>query len=243
MSSIAKHSQPQALSFEEVLSLPVLADAYTEPGRVIYSPQIDMKVIVPYLTNPQYAPGRISVPYTFYDDLGNGYDDTANLTIDETATPASIRAATLTYILADATNQGFTITESDILWFAPGIIEDKVFATPTRTLNSAFQISTVRDTAVTYTVDVATTLSLTTGQTGTVTLKYADDSGFTTNVKTVQSAVNGNGGTLAIGLGLTQTSTAALGGIIPTGKYAKLITANTVGTPTFTFRAAQEVLL
>lgn len=127
-----------------------------------------------------------------------------------------------------------------------GSITDPIphsFANPSRSLNSAFQISTSRDSMVSYTVDIAATLSLTTGQTGTVTLKYADDSGMTTNVVTVQSSVNGNGGTLAIGLGLTQTASCSLTGIIPAGKYVKLVTANTTGTPTFTMRAAQEVLL
>lgn len=117
------------------------------------------------------------------------------------------------------------------------------FATTTRSLNSAFQISATRATFVSYTVDVATTLSLTGGQTGTVSLQYADDSGFTTNVKTVQSSVNGNTGTLTLGLAITQTGTAAVTGMIPAGKYVKLVTANTTGTPTFTYRAGQEVLM
>lgn len=117
------------------------------------------------------------------------------------------------------------------------------FPSTTRSLNSAFQVSTTSAAFVSYTVDVATTLSLTSGQTGTVTLQYADDSSFTANVKTIQSSVNGNTGTLAIGLGLTQTSTASLTGIIPTAKYVKIVTANTAGTPTFTYRSQQEVLL
>lgn len=117
------------------------------------------------------------------------------------------------------------------------------FATSTRSLNTAFQVSATKAAMVTYTVDIGATLSLTSGETGTVTLQYADDSGFTTNVKTVQSSANGNTGTLAIGLGLTQTSTASLTGIIPAGKYVKLVTANTAGTPTFTYRNQQEVIL
>lgn len=134
-------------------------------------------------------------------------------------------------------------TDDDIIITFPDSWIPKSFANPTRSLNSAFQVSTTRDAMVTYTVDIASTLSLTTGQSGTVTLQYADDSGMSTNLKTVQSSVNGNSGTLAIGLGLTQTSTASLNGMVPAGKYVKLVTANTVGTPTFTMRAAQEVLL
>lgn len=125
---------------------------------------------------------------------------------------------------------------------APAIVT-RSFANPTRSLNSAFQISTTQDALVSYTIDISCTMSLTSGQTGTVTLQYADDSGFTTNVKTVQSSTNGNTGTLTIGLALTQISTVSLTGMIPTGKYVKLVTANTTGTPTFTYRNAQEVLV
>lgn len=117
------------------------------------------------------------------------------------------------------------------------------FGTTTRSLNTAFKISTASTTFVSYTVDIASTLSLVSGDTGTVTLEYADDSGFTTNVKTVQTSANGNTGTLAIGLGLTQTSTAALTGIIPANKWVRISTANTVGTPTFTYRGQQEVVM
>lgn len=122
-------------------------------------------------------------------------------------------------------------------------IGSRTFNNPTRSLNTAFQISSSQDASVSYSVDISASLSLSGGQTGTVTLQYADDSGFTTNVKTVTQASNGNSGTLTIGLGLTQLGTAALSGMIPASKYVKIVTANTSGTPTFTYRNAQEVLL
>lgn len=122
------------------------------------------------------------------------------------------------------------------------LLAARSFSYPTRSLNTAFQPSTSRDCFVSYSVDIACTLSLTTGQSGSVILEYADDSGITTNVKTVQSTANANTGTLAIGLALTQTATASLTGIIPTGKYVRLRTVNTTGTPTFTYRGSQEVL-
>lgn len=117
------------------------------------------------------------------------------------------------------------------------------YAYPTRTLNSGYQISTTRDAAVSYTVDIAATLSLTSGQAGSVVLEYADDSGFTTNVKTVCQTVNGNTGTLTIGLNLTQTASGTLSGIIPANKYVRIRTVNTTGSPSFTYRGSQEVLL
>lgn len=141
---------------------------------------------------------------------------------------------------ADEDEPIYNSYDAEIAALAP---VSRTFNIPTRSLNTAFQISSTRDAFVSYTVDISCTMSLTSGQTGTVTLQYADDSGFTTNVKTVQSAANGNTGTLTIGLALTQTGTAGLSGLIPAGKYVKLVTTNTTGTPTFTYRSAQEVLL
>lgn len=149
-------------------------------------------------------------------------------------------------ILNTAATQGFTgFSASDIVYFEPGLQMNllRAFATPSRSLNSAFIVSTTRDAQVQYSVDIATSLSLTTGAVGTVFLEYADDSGFTTNVKEVQRFVSGNTGTLVVGLALNQIGTAAVGGIIPAGKYVRLRTANTTGSPTFTYRSAQEVLL
>lgn len=119
----------------------------------------------------------------------------------------------------------------------------KTFANPTRTLNSAFQISSTRDSMVSYSVDISASLTLTGGATGTVYLEYADDSGFTTNVVTVNSTANGNTGALTIGLSLTQTSSATLTGMIPSAKYVRIRTANTSGSPSFIYRSSQEVLI
>lgn len=111
-----------------------------------------------------------------------------------------------------------------------------------RSLNSGFQISATRNSLVSYSVDIATTLSLTTGQTGTVFLEIASDSGFTTNLQEIGRTVNGNTGTLTLGLNLTQNVTATLGGLVPAGYYCRLRTQNTVGTPTFNYRSGQEIL-
>lgn len=112
-----------------------------------------------------------------------------------------------------------------------------------RSLNSAFQIHATRDAMVSYSVDISCTISLTTGQTGTVYLEVADDSLFTTNVQEVCRFVNGNSGTLTLGLNLVQAATGTLSGYVPPAKYVRLRTANTTGTPTFTYRSGQEVLL
>ena len=118
----------------------------------------------------------------------------------------------------------------------------RTFSNPARSLNNCFQISSTQDAFVSYSVDISSTLSLTTGQTGTVFLEYSDNNTCSTNTKEASRFVNGNTGTLTIGLNLTQNVTGTLTGMVPAGKYVQIRTANTSGTPTFTYRSAQEVL-
>jgi len=120
------------------------------------------------------------------------------------------------------------------------VSQSRSFTNPTLTLNTARQASTTRDASVTVSVEQSTTLSLSGGQTCNAFLEYADDSGFTTNVKEIGRSTNGNTGTLTIGLNITQTNTATITGLVPSGKYYRI---RTTGTGTQTFRSAQEVLL
>lgn len=112
----------------------------------------------------------------------------------------------------------------------------------TRSLNTGFQVSTTRDSLVNYAVNVTTTASLTSGQTGTVAIDIASDSGFTTNLQSL-SAVNGNSVSLAIALTAVQTVTATLSYYVPAAYYVRLRTVNTLGTPTFSYAGGQEILL
>lgn len=155
---------------------------------------------------------------------------------------ADIRDGINTAAVSYASGLGYTIATSDVVSYLQPTVT-RSFTNPTRSLNSAFQVSTAHDSFVTYSVDVVATLSLVTGQVGTVVLEYADDSGFTTNVLTVQPSKNGNAGSLAIGLNLGQTVTATVSGIIPAGKYVRVRTVNTTGTPSFTLTNSQEVLI
>lgn len=119
----------------------------------------------------------------------------------------------------------------------------KSFAYTTKALNTCFQVSSTRDAYVNYAVDISTSLSLTTGQQGTVYLELFNNSGCTTGTQEVTRFVNGQTGTLTIGLALTQNVTGSLHGFIPAASYAKLRTENNTGTPTFTSRPGQEVLV
>lgn len=119
----------------------------------------------------------------------------------------------------------------------------RTFNNPSRSINTSFQISTTQDVQVNYSVDITTSVSLSGGASGTVFLEYADNTGFTTNVKSVSQYTNANTGTLVIGLTLNQVGTAALSGLIPAGKFVRLRTNNNTGTPTYGTPVSQEVLL
>ena len=119
----------------------------------------------------------------------------------------------------------------------------RTFSYPTRSLNTCFRPSASLDAAVEYSVDIATSLSLTTGAQGTVYLRTYTDSSCSANTQEIVRFTNGQTGTLTIGLALNQTVTARLSGIVPAGRYAQLVTSTDVGTPTFTARPGQEVLL
>lgn len=117
------------------------------------------------------------------------------------------------------------------------------FSYPTRAVNTCFQLSNVQDAEVRYNVDISTTLSLVTGQRGTVYLRHYTNNTCTLGAQDVDVATNGNTGSLTVGLNLTQTITAKLTGIIPAGKWVQIVTENTTGTPTFTARLGAETLI
>jgi hypothetical protein len=152
-----------------------------------------------------------------------------------------MKAAATPLIVTKMTGLGYTASASDIIF--PGVWAARTFSNPSLAVNTARQASSSRDAFVSASVDITASLSLTSGQKGTVTLQYADDSGFTTNVKTAQASSNGNTGSLTIGLNLGQVVTAAVSGIIPATKYYRLATAQNTGTPTFGTPSIQEVLL
>lgn len=116
-------------------------------------------------------------------------------------------------------------------------------ASVNQTLNVAFRVSASRDSLVNYSVDTSCTLSLTGGQTATCFLEICADNAFSSGVQELCRSVNANSGALTIGLNLVQTQTARLTGYVPAGYYARIRTANTVGSPTFSYKVGQEVLL
>lgn len=112
----------------------------------------------------------------------------------------------------------------------------------TRSLNTAFQVSATRDAWVSYSVQITVTASIAGGQNGDVVLEIASDSGFTANVQTLAISGLGQTYTLAIALQGIQPQTGTITGYVPAGYYTRLRTVNVTGTPSFSYRAGQEVL-
>lgn len=149
-----------------------------------------------------------------------------------------------TKILTYASNHSYSMTAADIIWLGLSDVNGiRSFTTPSRTINTAFQISTTRDAMAFYSVSIPTNLSLSGGENGAVVLEYADDSGISTNVVTVGTVRNGNTGTLTLGLNTLASMGCQVSGMIPAGKYVRLRPVDTTGSPVQAFVSAQEVLI
>lgn len=202
-----------------------------------------MKAAVCYTSDYQSNGTRVVDVNVVYYDEDEPLDKQAfSLDAIYAQTFEEAKANILSNVLSYSSGHSYGIVENEILWLTSAVNPIKSFANPSRTLNSAYQISTTREALVSYGVDISCLLNLTVGQAGSVFLEYADDSGFTTNVVEVTRTTNSNTGALTLG-STTQVSGTTLSGLIPIGKYVRLRTANTTGTPTFTFRRSQEVLI
>lgn len=143
-------------------------------------------------------------------------------------------------------NTGTAGTYSNVTTDAQGRVTSGTSITQSsasRSLNSAFQISASRSSLVTYSVQITVTASIAGGQNGDVILEIASDIGFTSNVQTVSIAGLGQTYSLAVALQGVQPQTSVVSGVVPAGYYARLRTVNNTGTPSFSYRAGQEVLL
>jgi len=112
-----------------------------------------------------------------------------------------------------------------------------------RSLNSVFQVSASRPALMIYSVQITTTVSIGSNQDGDVILEIASDSGFTTNVQTLSVGENSQTVTLAAALNSVLAQTFVVSGFVPTGYYVRLRTVNNTGTPAFSYRFGQEILM
>lgn len=107
----------------------------------------------------------------------------------------------------------------------------------TRSLNSSFQPSTTRNILAIYSVEISASLTLTSGQDGTVFLETSpDNSTWTTQAQSRGS----NTGALTIGINTTQVTGSVLICFVPAGYYVRLRTVNNTGTPVFTYVRGKE---
>jgi len=113
----------------------------------------------------------------------------------------------------------------------------------TRPLNTPFQISTTRNAFATYSVQIQVTATIAGGQDGDCFLEIADDAAFTQNVQIAMVTPASQTYSLAVALQGVAKSGANVMGMVPAGKWARIRTVNNVGSPTWTFRKGQEMLL
>lgn len=108
---------------------------------------------------------------------------------------------------------------------------------------TGFQVSSTRAAIVNYSVTISTTVSLAGNSTGYVVLQICPTNSATPGdwIEVARTA-SGQSGTLVIGLTLNQTGGGNLSAVVPAGYYAKLLSVNTAGTPTYTYNSGQEVL-
>lgn len=126
--------------------------------------------------------------------------------------------------------------------YTPPAVPARSQSAATRALNTAFQVSTTRDALVNYSVQCTITASIASGQSCDVVLEIATDAAFTANVQTVGIIGTGQTYTLAVAIQGVQPQTAQVTGYVPAGYYARLRTVNVSGSPTYAYRAGQEIL-
>lgn len=237
MTLVSKKSQKNIFGS---FSLPgSIQSPYFQPGRDINLSQLSMKIIIKTLEAWDFTNYVANITFAVFDGINPGNEYQLQFNIPVAPTDLSLLTTVNNAILTSGLVSG--VSASDIVW--PAGTDSRSFSNPSLAVNTSRQPSTTRDTMVNASIDITSTISLTTGQTGKVSLQYADNTGFTTNVVNVQSATNGNTGSLTIGLNLSQVYTAALTGIVPANKFYRLVTTNVTGTPTYGTPVIQEVLL
>lgn len=119
-------------------------------------------------------------------------------------------------------------------------IVQPTIATPTRTLNSNFTVSTTKAAFVFYTLSVSVQNPLLAGTSvGTAFLEYSTNSGSTWNP--VTSLGNSSNVGITVTVQLTNLQTGIIGGVIPANALCRVRTT-TSGTATITFIGSQEIV-
>lgn len=123
------------------------------------------------------------------------------------------------------------------------VIAARAYAYRTPALNTCFQLSTTRDTQVSYAVDVTTTLTLIGGARGSVYLRSYTDAACSAGQQALVSGSSGLPAALTVAVGLQNLGSVSLLATVPAGAWVRIETVNDVATPTFAARQGQEVQL
>lgn len=109
---------------------------------------------------------------------------------------------------------------------------------------NGFQVSSTRDSAVTYSVTVVTTATIGGSSSGYVVLEIAETNSVTaSDWKETGRVTNAQTITLALALQSALTIGGSMSAIVPAGYYARLRSVNVSGTPSYAYVSGQEVLL
>lgn len=110
----------------------------------------------------------------------------------------------------------------------------------TRALNTAYQVSSSRYTIVAGSNTISSSLSLSGGQSGTITLQVSKDNGVTDPYTAKQTSTNNNTGALTLGLSTVQAQAGELSYTLQPGYWYKFVSS---GTSTFAILPVQETNL
>lgn len=156
---------------------------------------------------------------------------------------------------------GYGLGSSDFLWLNENFLSPtqatSLINSATKSFNyspgrsivtgtgaTGFQVSSTRDSIVTYSTKIVTTATIAGGQEGYVVLEIAATNSATAgDWKEVGRVTNGQALSLALTLQSIQPVSGVLMGIVPAGFYVKVRSVNTTGTPTFSMVSGQEVLI
>lgn len=233
----------QTKELTKLFRLPgLVVSPYYQAGWGAYKTTYMAKARVISLTD-SFNPGAIIMAFNDDGSYQTTWEEPIIALTLADMTSDQIKAAVISGSKANLeADSGLTFADSDYSFAIP-TLNNRSFSNPSLAINTSRQASTSQDAQVSASVDITTTLSLSGGTAGKVALQYADNTDFTTNVVTVQSFTNSNTGTLTLGLNTSQIGTASLTGIIPVGKYYRLVTTNVTGTSTYGTPVIQEVLL
>lgn len=196
--------------------------------------------------------------HTYKWDFGNGDNFTGIVptTHTEILQEAAILVPGLSqFFIYDVSNNLISFDQSEFAMLYPAAIRKldtrltaveaatpaaRSFSTPTFSSSTTVtRLSTTRDASVQYSYNATVAISLLSGQSITATLKYADNSGMSTNLVTCDSQNTSNSGVL----GLSQTNTLKVSCIIPANKYRQVTFATSGGaTAPAALATGQEVL-